>query len=66
MLTQESVNDWRKFVGYNTAADGGLDFGAFGKTVNGRVKRRSVWAHFVVNACGFAFLHQVVQRAECV
>ena len=35
MLAQEGVNDWRKFVGYNAAADGGLDFGAFGKTVEG-------------------------------
>ena len=66
MLAQEGVNDWRKFVGYNAAADFGLNFRAFGKTVNGRVKRRSVRAHFVINACGFAFLHQIVQRAECV
>ena len=36
MLAQECVDDWCKFVGYNAAADGGLDFGAFGKTVNGR------------------------------
>ena len=66
MLAQECVDDWCKFVGYNAAADGGLDFGAFGKTVNGRVERSGVRTHFIVNACGFAFLHQIVQSAECV